>query len=105
MLVKNIGCIVGIDESERTRVSGKDMSEIATLQNAWLLTDGTRIKDYGTMENIPAGEGHEVIDAEGGWLFPSFCDSHTHIVYAGSREQEFLDKINGLTYEDRKSVV
>ena len=100
MLVKNIGCIVGIDERERTRVSGKDMSEIATLQNAWLLTDGTRIKDYGTMENIPAGEGHEVIDAEGGWLFPSFCDSHTHIVYAGSREQEFLDKINGLSYEE-----
>ena len=100
MLVKNIGRIVGIDESERTRVSGKDMSEIATLQNAWLLTDGTRIKDYGTMENIPAGEGHEVIDAEGGWLFPSFCDSHTHIVYAGSREQEFLDKINGLSYEE-----
>ena len=100
MLVKNIGCIVGIDERERTRVSGKDMSEIATLQNAWLLTDGTRIKDYGTMENIPAEDGHEVIDAEGGWLFPSFCDSHTHIVYAGSREQEFLDKINGLSYEE-----
>ena len=100
MLVKNIGTIVGIDESGRNRVSGKAMGEIITLENAWLLTDGTRIKDYGTMDSVPAEEGCEVIDARGGWLFPSFCDSHTHIVYAGSREQEFLDKINGLSYEE-----
>ena len=100
MLVKNIGTIVGIDESGRTRVSGKAMGEITMLENAWLLTDGTRIKDYGTMDSIPAEGGYEVIDARNGWLFPSFCDSHTHIVYAGSREQEFLDKINGLSYEE-----
>lgn len=100
MLIKNIGTIVGIDESGRTRVGGKAMGEIATLENAWLLTDGTRIKDYGTMDNMPDADGYEVIDAQGGWLFPSFCDSHTHIVYAGSREQEFLDKINGLSYEE-----
>ena len=100
MLIKNIGTIVGIDESGRTRVSGKAMDEIAMLENAWLLTDGTRIKDYGTMDNIPDADGNEVIDAQEGWLFPSFCDSHTHIVYAGSREQEFLDKINGLSYEE-----
>ena len=100
LLVKNIGCIVGIDESGRTRVSGKAMGEITMLENAWLLTDGTRIKDYGTMDSVPAEGGYEVIDARSGWLFPSFCDSHTHIVYAGSREQEFLDKINGLSYEE-----
>lgn len=100
MLVKNIGTIVGIDESGRTRVSGKAMGEITMLENAWLLTDGTRIKDYGTMDNIPDADDNEVIDAQEGWLFPSFCDSHTHIVYAGSREQEFLDKINGLSYEE-----
>ena len=100
LLVKNIGCIVGIDESGRTRVSGKDMDTIATLENAWLLTDGERIKEYGTMDSIPGCDDCDVIDAYGGWLFPSFCDSHTHIVYAGSREQEFLDKINGLTYEE-----
>ena len=52
------------------------------------------------MDSLPSAEGCEVLDAEGGWLFPSFCDSHTHIVYAGSREQEFLDKINGLSYEE-----
>lgn len=100
LLVKNIGCIVGIDESGRTRVAGKEMAGIGTLENAWLLTDGERIGGYGTMDTLPSAEGYEVIDAKGGWLFPSFCDSHTHIVYAGSREQEFLDKINGLTYEE-----
>ncbi len=100
LLVKNIGCIVGIDESGRTRVSGKEMATIATLEDAWLLTDGERIKDYGTMEKVPSLNNVEIIDACGGWLFPSFCDSHTHIVYAGSREQEFLDKINGLSYEE-----
>ena len=100
LLVKNIGCIVGTDESGRTRAAGEEMSNIGMLENAWLLTDGERICDYGTMDALPHEEGHEVIDAKGGWLFPSFCDSHTHIVYAGSREQEFLDKINGLSYEE-----
>ena len=100
LLVKNIGCIVGIDESGRTKVAGKEMADIGMLENAWLLTDGERIGSYGTMDTLPHEEGHEVIDAKGGWLFPSFCDSHTHIVYAGSREQEFLDKINGLSYEE-----
>ena len=100
LIVKNIGCIVGIDESRRTRVAGNDMSRIDMLENAWLRTDGDRIIDYGTMDTFTPIEGCEVIDAKGGWLFPSFCDSHTHIVYAGSREQEFLDKINGLSYEE-----
>ena len=100
LLVKNIGCIVGVDESGRLRVSGKEMDHVGTVSNAWLLTDGERIKEYGTMDCVPCESGYEVIDAGGGWLFPSFCDSHTHIVYAGSREQEFLDKINGLSYEE-----
>lgn len=100
LLVKNIGCIVGTDESGRTRAAGEEMNNIGMLENAWLLTDNERICDYGTMDALPHEEGHEVIDAKGGWLFPSFCDSHTHIVYAGSREQEFLDKINGLSYEE-----
>ena len=100
LLVKNIGTLVGIDESGRVKVEGKAMADIATLENAWLLTDGERIKDYGTMDSVPSIEDCEILDAEGGWLFPSFCDSHTHIVYAGSREQEFLDKINGLSYEE-----
>ena len=100
LIYKNIGCIVGIDESGRSRVAGKEMTEIGMLKNAWLRTDGERISDYGTMDTFVSVDNCEIIDAEGGWLFPSFCDSHTHIVYAGSREQEFLDKINGLTYEE-----
>ena len=100
LLVKNIGTIVGVDESGRSRVAGKDMDHVGTVSNAWLLTDGTRIKDYGSMDKLPEATGCDVIDAGGGWLFPSFCDSHTHIVYAGSREQELLDKINGLSYEE-----
>ena len=100
LLVKNIGAIVGIDESGRERIEGKAMSEITILEKAWLVTEGDRIKDYGTMDKLPHIEDCEVLDAEGGWLFPSFCDSHTHIVYAGSREREFLDKINGLSYEE-----
>lgn len=100
LLVKNIGTIVGIDESHREWVEGKAMSEIGTIENAWLLTDGCRIADYGTMDSMPRIEDCEVLDAEGGWLFPSFCDSHTHLVWAGSRDQEFLDKLNGLSYEE-----
>ena len=100
LLVKNIGCIAGIDESGRLRVAGKEMDKVTALENAWLLTDGERIKNYGSMNCMPCDVGYEILDACGGWLFPSFCDSHTHIVYAGSREQEFLDKINGLSYEE-----
>ena len=100
MLVKNIGTLVGVDESGRERVEGRAMAEVATLENAWLLAKDGRIVDYGTMDNLPQVEECELLDARGGWLFPSFCDSHTHIVYAGSREQEFLDKINGLSYEE-----
>ena len=99
LLVKNIGLLVGIDESGRLRVAGEAMKSIATLPDAWLLTEGTRIKDYGPMEQLPTETPSSTLDAEGGWLLPSYCDSHTHIVYAGSREREFLDKINGLSYE------
>ena len=100
LLIKNIGTLAGIDESGRIRVAGKEMNNIATLENCWLLTEGEHIKDYGTMDTMPSDEGCYVVDAEGGWLLPSYCDSHTHIVYAGSREQEFLDKIKGLSYEE-----
>ena len=101
LLVKNIAKIVGVDESGRLRVKGRDMNVLGEIDNAWLLADGDRIAAYGTMDKMPeVAPDTEVVDAEGGMLFPSFCDSHTHLVYAGSREQEFLDKINGLSYEE-----
>ena len=101
LLVKNIAKIVGVDESGRLRVKGRDMNVLGEIDNAWLLADGDRIAAYGTMDKMPeVAPDTEVVDAEGGMLFPSFCDSHTHLVYDGSREQEFLDKINGLSYEE-----
>lgn len=100
MLIKNIGSIQGIIPADVTLLRGRDMGTIPTqLQNAWLQIKDDRIADFGTMDTCPEGED-EVIDAEGGYLYPSFCDSHTHIVYAGTRDGEFLDKINGLSYED-----
>lgn len=99
LLVKNIGTIVGIDRNCRERVCGAEMDCMERLDNAWLIADKGIIKGFGPMSVCPNSEGYEVIDAASGMLLPSYCDSHTHIVYAGSREQEFLDKIHGLSYE------
>ncbi len=98
-LVKNIARIVGIERKGRTRLCGAEMAQMESLADAWLLIEDERIAAFGEMSSVPA-DADLVIDAEGGMLFPSFCDSHTHLVYAGSREQEFLDKINGLSYEE-----
>jgi imidazolonepropionase len=79
------------------------MEDFPLLHDAWLLLDGEVIKDFGLMGEVgemPGRNDVEVIDMHGGWVFPSFCDSHTHIVYAGNRAGEFLDKINGLSYEE-----
>lgn len=99
LLVKNIGTIVGIAAIDVDRVSGTDMDVMERLDNGWLTADDGVITAFGAMESCPDESSYEVVDAQGGMLFPSYCDSHTHIVYAGSREQEFLDKIHGLTYE------
>ena len=99
-LVDNIGCIFGIERQGRLRLCGEDMGRMETLEDAWLLVEDGRIAAFGRRaEGVPENAGR-TIDAAGGTLFPSFCDSHTHLVYAGSREQEFLDKINGLSYEE-----
>lgn len=103
LLIKNIGRIVGAQHlpSEPQHVRGARMDEDRSIPFAWLATEDERISAYGTMANLPDEEGYdEVINAHGGLLVPSFCDSHTHLVYAGSREREFLDKIHGLSYEE-----
>lgn len=99
-LIKNIGQIAGIVEEGILRKEGAAMSETGTLDNAWLLIDNERIADFGPMDALHSDEGCEIIDAEGGMVLPAFCDSHTHIVFAGTREQEFLDKIEGLSYAE-----
>lgn len=102
LLITNIAKLVGIDHEHRERVQGREMNSLETIDNAWLLTEDERISAFGTMTEMPAEglQADTVIDAAGGMLLPSFCDSHTHIVYSGSREQEFVDKINGLSYEE-----
>ena len=97
--IKNIREIIGIVPQGILRKQGAEMNETGTLSNAWLLIDADRIAAFGPMERMPQ-DADEYLDAEGGLVMPSFCDSHTHIVYAGSREGEFLDKINGLSYEE-----
>ena len=99
-LIKSIGQIAGIVKEGVLRKEGAAMSETGTLDNAWLLIDNERIADFGPMDALPSEEGCEIIDAEGGMVLPAFCDSHTHIVFAGTREQEFLDKIEGLSYAE-----
>lgn len=100
LLVRNIAKIVGIESADRMRLCGGDMDRLGWLDDAWLLADGGRIAAFGRMDDLGEIAADKVVDAGGGMLFPSFCDSHTHLVYAGSREQEFLDKIHGLSYEE-----
>ena len=99
MLIKNIKTLVGILPQGVLRLCGSEMNTLNTLDNAYLMVEDGLIKEFGKMEQCPDYRG-ETIDASGKMVFPSFCDSHTHIVFAGSREGEFLDKINGLSYEE-----
>ena len=98
LLIKNIAILAGIDESGRERICGAAMKELGEIKNAYLIADGGLIKEYGPMAALKETRADEIIDAAGAAVLPAFCDSHTHIVYAGSREGEFVDKINGLSY-------
>ena len=99
-LVDNIGCIFGIERQGRLRLCGEEMGSMETLEDAWLLVEDGRIAAFGSASEGMPEDVDRRVDAGGGTLFPSFCDSHTHLIFAGSREQEFLDKINGLSYEE-----
>ncbi|MBQ6080908.1 MAG: imidazolonepropionase [Bacteroidales bacterium] len=98
-LFKNIGILAGVNADGLLRKCGSQMDDAGLLRDAWLLADGRQIAAFGTAaDSLPIAD--EVIDCEGGMLMPTFCDSHTHIVYAGGREGEFIDKINGLSYAE-----
>ena len=101
-LIRNIGKLVGIVPEGTFRKEGEEMGKVGYLDNAWLLIDGKKIDSFGQEGDSRYGTAQEaarIIDAAGGYVMPSFCDSHSHIVYAGSRYGEFRDKIDGLTYE------
>ena len=101
-LLTNIGALAGVDRSGIKLRRGDEMAEFPLLRDAWMLVDGERIAAFGEMAELSGREfgAVETVDMQGGWVFPSFCDSHTHIVYAGNRAGEFIDKINGLSYEE-----
>ncbi|WP_435262376.1 imidazolonepropionase [Tenacibaculum sp. nBUS_03] len=98
-LLINIKELIQVRENNITKVAGKEMNVLPTLKNAFLLIENDSIIDYGSMKNIPSS-ADKIIDCEGKMILPTWCDSHTHIVYAGNREQEFVDRINGLSYEE-----
>ena len=102
LLIKNCKELCQVEDSPRARVCGKEMAYLPCIKEAYLLIEDERIASFGPMAALSAADAKadEVIDATGKMVMPAFCDSHTHIVYAGSREQEFIDKINGLSYEE-----
>jgi imidazolonepropionase len=99
-LIINIKELLQVRETQINKVSGAEMAILPTLKNAYLVIENDCIKDYGLMEDCPEINPEKIIDAFGKTVLPSWCDSHTHIVYAGNREQEFVDRINGLSYEE-----
>ena len=100
VLFKNIKELIQVREAPQKYVSGADMSVLPTLKQAYLLVRNGKIAAYGEMAECPEMPNAEIINAEGRMLLPSWCDSHTHIVYAANRESEFVDRIKGLSYAE-----
>ena len=103
VIIKNIAELVQVEEKIQEKVSGAAMKNLATIKDAFLSMEDGIITDFGSMNDwagIDDWNNTEVIDAEGGMVFPSWIDSHSHLVFGGTREGEFVDRINGLTYEE-----
>lgn len=100
LLLTNIKELLQVRETAPIKLSGKEMKELPTLKNAWLFINHGIIEDYGTMDKMGPHQGFKTIDCHGKIVLPAWCDSHSHIVYAGNREQEFVDRINGLSYQE-----
>jgi imidazolonepropionase len=99
-LIINIKELLQVRETKILKVSGAEMAVLPTIKNAFLVIQDNLIAAFGSMENTPKINPDTIIDATGKIILPTWCDSHTHIVYAGNREQEFVDRINGMTYEE-----
>ena len=101
-LIKNIKKLITVSKNSELK-KGKEMSKVSSIDDAWLLIEKNKIKDFGSINDINRIKKIKIIktiDAEEGMVLPCWCDSHTHIVYSGSREKEFVDRINGLSYEE-----
>ncbi len=99
-LITNIQELLQIRDTSIKKVSGAEMAVLPSIKNAYLLLEEDCIADFGSMENCPNITADVTIDAKGKVVLPTWCDSHTHIVYAGNRVLEFVDRINGLSYEE-----
>lgn len=101
MIICNTGMLVQTREENIAFTAGKDMAVLPVIENGWLLIEDGIIAGYGPPETMPSfSDAITKLDAGGGYVFPAFCDPHTHLVYAGSREKEYTDKIRGLSYEE-----
>ena len=102
-VIKNISKLIQCDSNDIKFRAGNEMNSLETISNAFLQIENGLITDFGDMDQwkgIDDWNNTEIIDAEGGMVFPTYCDSHTHLVFADSREKEFIDKINGLSYQE-----
>lgn len=99
-LVTNIKSLVQTEETPREAVCGEAMAEVESINDAYLIVEDDKIADFGKMSEMKEQNADKIIDAKQCFVLPSFCDSHTHLVYAGSREIEYIDKIRGLSYEE-----
>ena len=100
VVFKNIQQLLQIREPGISKIAGRDMKKLPVLNNAYLITENEKIADFGSMDQLPDVEADVSIDASGKVILPAWCDSHTHLVYAGNREKEFVDRIRGLSYEE-----
>ncbi len=100
ILITNIKQLLQVHDSNVTIVKGEAMKTLPVLENAYLYVEHDTIIEFGEMKDCEGIEAETVIDATGKIVLPSWCDSHTHIVYAGDRTSEFVDRINGLTYAE-----
>lgn len=101
-IIKNIKGLVGIDNSNRQWIAGDQMDQLEVIENAYLAIEDDKITDYGKMDELSIDDWRDlkVYDADGRFVLPTYVDSHTHIVWAGTREGEFVDRIHGMTYEE-----
>ena len=103
IVIKNIAELIQTESTPKKWVAGADMKNISTIKDAFIEIENGIITGFGSMDNwsgIDNWSNTEIIDAEGGMIFPTFCDSHTHLVFAASREEEFVDRIKGLSYQE-----
>ena len=99
ILLINVKELLQVRDKNVKKVVGPLMKILPTIKNAFLLIENELIADFGLMENCPDVAADLIIDVTGKMVLPSWCDSHTHLVYAGNREHEFVNRINGMTYE------